>query len=168
MGFKKIDAAKLDENAIRLVGSDWMLITAGRPEKFNTMTANWGGMGYLWNKPVCFCVVRPTRHTFGFIDREERFTLSFFDKKKHKKALDYCGAHSGREVDKVKETGLTPVFEDNAIYFSEARIVMVCRKIYSQDLDPSRFLDPGIEKFYPKKDYHRVFIGEIASCLSKK
>jgi len=83
--------------------------------------------------------------------------------------LNFCGTHSGRDVDKVKETGLTPAFTGSgSVYFSEARLVIECAKIYSQDLDPSAFLDPKIAKNYPKKDYHRLYIGEIVTCMERE
>lgn len=166
--FEEFNADELSENPFRLIGSDWMLITAGTPESFNTMTASWGGMGILWGKKVAFCVIRPQRHTYGFMEKAEHFTLSFFDER-YRDALLFCGTHSGRDTDKVSETGLIPVAgDDDTVYFEEARLVLVCRKIYHHDIDPSRFLDPALEENYPEKDYHRMYIGELTGCLRKK
>ena len=160
------DPTKLTDNVFELIGSDWMLITAGSREAFNTMTASWGGMGVIWGKNVCFCVVRPVRHTFQFMESSDRFTLSFFDDR-FRKALSFCGSHSGRDVDKVKETGLAPVFGEEGVFFSQARLVLCCRKLYFQDVDPSHFTDPAIDPtHYPLKDYHRMYVGEITSCLA--
>jgi flavin reductase (DIM6/NTAB) family NADH-FMN oxidoreductase RutF len=164
MEFKKIKPELLADNPFKLIGTDWMLITAGTLEKFNTMTASWGGLGVLWDRKVCFCFIRPTRYTYEFIERSADFTLSFFDER-YRKELTFCGTRSGKDVDKIKETGLHPVKDGNFVYFDEARLVLTCRKIYYQDIDPANFLDSGIEKAYPKKDYHRLYIGEIASCL---
>ena len=55
---KKIAPKDIDKNVIKLIGQDWMLVTAGDQEKFNMMTASWGSMGYLWNKPVVMVFVR--------------------------------------------------------------------------------------------------------------
>ena len=163
--FKTIQSEALRDNPFKLIGEDWMLITAGTKEAFNTMTASWGGLGVLWDKNVAFVFVRPTRHTFTFMEQVRVFTLSFFEKR-FQSALEFCGANSGREVNKIAKTGLTPAFDlADAIYFSEARLVLVCRKIHTQDLDPARFLDPAIADFYAAKDYHRLFIGEIMHCL---
>ncbi|MBI3600033.1 MAG: flavin reductase family protein [Nitrospinae bacterium] len=164
--FKEIDPQQIKGNPFKLIGKDWMLITAGTPESFNTMTANWGGLGFLWNKNVCFCVVRPTRHTYNFIDKSGYFTLSFFEEK-YREILNFCGSTSGKNVNKVAETGLTPVTGKDAIYFEEARLVLECRKIYFHDINPKHFLYPEIDGFYPKKDYHRMYIGEIIRCLVK-
>ncbi len=167
MNHRETKADLLKENPFRLIGSDWMLITAGTPEKFNTMTASWGGLGVLWERSVAFCFVRPTRYTREFMERSGTFTLSFFGEEQ-RKALQYCGTHSGRDTDKVKEAGLTPVKEGGFIFFDEARLVLACRKIYFQDIGPERFLDPRIDAMYPQKDYHRMYVGEIAKCLVKE
>lgn len=165
--FKTIDPSTLSENPFDLVGKRWMLITAGSADAFNTMTASWGGMGVLWAKNVCFCVVRPGRHTFQFMEAAGSFTLSFFDEA-FRDALTYCGSHSGRDKDKVMETGLTPVFDRESVYFEESRLVFCCRKLYYHDLDPARFADPAIgPTHYPLKDYHRMYVGEIVSCLKR-
>jgi len=164
MGFKETKPELLKDNPFKLIGSDWMLITAGTPESFNTMTASWGGLGILWERKVATCFIRPTRHTFEFAERSPHFTLSFFEEQ-YRKALNYCGTHSGRDTDKVKESGLTPVKENDYVYFEQARLVLACRKLYYQDIGPERFLDPKIESMYPQKDYHRMYIGEIVKCL---
>ena len=164
MGFKETKPELLTDNPFKLIGSDWMLITAGTPESYNTMTASWGGLGILWERKMATCFIRPTRYTYEFAERSPNFTLSFFDEK-YRKALTYCGTHTGKDTDKVKGSGLTPVKEGGFVYFSEARLVLACRKIYAQDIDPHLFLDPKIESMYPQKDYHRMYIGEIEKCL---
>lgn len=166
--FKEIDVYDIHDNPFKLIADDWMLVTAGNMQKFNTMTASWGTLGELWSKKVAFCFVRPTRHTHKFMEAANTFTLTFFDEK-YREALDYCGHHSGRKVDKIAKTGLTPIeWEGKAVYFQQARLVLVCKKVYWQDLDPKHFLDSEIDDNYPKKDYHRMYVGEIISCLVAK
>ncbi|MCX6032452.1 MAG: flavin reductase family protein [Chloroflexi bacterium] len=157
---------QLQDNAFQAISQQWMLITAGALASFNTMTANWGAWGHLWNRDVCFCFVRPQRHTFGFMERSAHFTLSFFDEA-YRPALDFCGSHSGREVDKIAATGLTPVAGlTAAVYFAQARLVFECRKLYAQDVTPGSFVDPAIPtQVYGKGDYHRMYVGEIVRCL---
>ena len=143
-----------------------MLVTAGDLQKFNTMTASWGTLGELWKKKVAICFVRPTRHTYKFMETTDTFTLTFFDEK-HREALDFCGSHSGRDTDKIAKTDLTPIeWEKQAVYFQQARLVLICKKLYMQDLNPALFLDPVIHDAYPKKDYHRMYVGEIIRCLA--
>ncbi len=160
--FEKIDPEKLQENVINLIANDWMLISSGNKEKFNMMTASWGTIGNLWNKPVAIIYVRPQRYTHEFLEQNEYFTLTFFPEE-YKKALEICGSISGKDHDKVKESGLTPYFrEENLPAFEEARIIIECRKIYSDEIKPEKFVNKDIDsKIYPQKDYHTMYIGEI-------
>ncbi|MBF0567655.1 MAG: flavin reductase [Nitrospirae bacterium] len=164
--FIEADPEQLPDNPFKAIGSQWMLVTAGTAESFNTMTASWGGFGVMWAKKICTCVVRPTRHTYGFMEKSPTFSLSFFAEE-YKKTLLFCGTHSGRDTDKMAETGLTPIAGDETVYFKEARLVFLCRKIYTHDIDPGRFIDPAIESNYPLKDYHRMYVGEIVKCITK-
>lgn len=167
--FEKRGIESLDENLFKLIGKDWMLITAGTPDKYNTMTASWGQMGILWNLPVSLIYIRPQRFTFGFVESSEFYTLSFFNKK-HKDALKFCGSHSGRDYDKEKETGLHVISTDmKNVSFQEAAIVMECRKLYSDNLKENLFFNKKlIEKSYPEKDFHKFYIGEICNLWVKK
>jgi flavin reductase (DIM6/NTAB) family NADH-FMN oxidoreductase RutF len=158
------------------IGDEWMLITAGDVStdkgNWNTMTASWGGLGVLWGKNVAFAFIRPQRQTFAFANDNPLFTLSFFEPA-HKKALEIIGSKSGRDIDKAAETGLSPlVFEEpaikGAVSFKEAVEIIICRKLYTHDFDPSHFLDPAITEIYREKDYHRMFIGEIITVKEKK
>ncbi len=113
------------------------------------------------------CFIRPVRHTFEFMERHEMFTLTFFAEE-HRRALRICGKMSGRDGDKARATGLTPVEGRNGcIYFAEARLVFQCRKLYWHDFDPAHFVVPKLDIFYPRKDYHRMYVGEIVSCLAR-
>jgi len=160
IGLKKADLNLIDGNVFKLIGDDWMLITSGNINSYNTMTASWGGMGVLWNKPVSYIFVRPTRHTYEFIEKNNAYTLSFFSEK-YRKALTLCGTKSGRDINKAKEAGITPEeTKSGTVYFQEARLVIECRKLYFQDIDPSHFLDSSIDKMY-NNDYHRMYVGEI-------
>ena len=164
--FAEMRPEDIGRNPFRLIGADWMLITAGTKESFNTMTGAWGGLGVVWDRRVAICLVRPTRYTYEFMERSWSFSLCFFDEE-YRDALTYCGTTSGRDVNKAVEAGLTPVFGEDTIHFAEARLVIECRKIYHQDIEPQNFLVPDIDGFYPKKDYHRMYVGEIIRCLSR-
>lgn len=164
-----IKPEQIIDNPFKLIGSDWMLVAAGNMDAYNTMTASWGNFGVLWNKNIAVCYVRPSRYTYAFMENADSYTLSFFDPS-YRKALNFCGSHSGREYDKAAETGLTPVQNDDGqVYFKQARLVLVCRKLYYQDIDPSHFLDAELDrKNYAAKDYHRMYVGEIIRVLQKQ
>ncbi len=166
--FRGILPENLSDNIFDLINNKWMLITAGDTDSFNTMTASWGSAGILWNKPIATCFIRPTRYTFEFANRSDIFTLSFFSEE-YRKILNYCGSKSGRDVNKIEATGLKPLVTPNqGISFEQARLCIECRKIYVDDLKPDNFLLPEIDsKNYPKKDYHRIYIGEILACFTK-
>lgn len=162
---QKIDLNTYDKSAFSLIGEQWMLVTAGNEEKCNTMTASWGGLGVLWGSPMATMYIRPQRFTKEFIDREEYFSLSFFDDSQ-KKNLTFCGKESGRQVDKIKECGFTMAY-DKAPYMTEAELVLICRKRYVQAMDPSQISPEFKEKWYPQEDYHHIYLGEIVTALKK-
>jgi flavin reductase (DIM6/NTAB) family NADH-FMN oxidoreductase RutF len=166
--FNKIDVKTITDNFFQITDEDWMLITAGNRDKFNTMTASWGTFGILWNKPITICFIRPHRYTFVFAEESEGFTLSFFPEN-YRKILNFCGSRSGRDTDKMKETGLVPVeTETGLIAFEQARLIIECKKIYSDFIREENFiLKELIHKNYPSKDFHKFYIGEIVNCYKK-
>lgn len=167
--FVCIKPEEIGQNTFQLIGNDWMLVTAGPTSHYNTMTASWGGFGVIWNGPVCWCVIRPGRHTYGFINENPNFTLSFFDEQ-HRPALEVCGTKSGRDIDKAAVTGLVPIACElpDTTAFAQARMILECKKIYTQDIDPTHFLDPEIDRNYPQKDYHRMYFGSIERVWVRK
>ncbi len=155
---------ELELCVIRDFGGRWMLLTAGEnaPGRFNTMTVSWGALGVIWNKPLALVVVRPSRYTFEFMERADSFTLCAFPGE-YRDALTLCGTKSGRTFDKVRAAGLTPI-PSTAVAapgFDEAELILECRKMYSDDLRPDRFLLPEIEANYNGHDYHRMYFGDI-------
>ena len=157
------------ESVFKLVGKDWMLITAAGTredgsEAVNAMTASWGGMGVLWNKPVAFCFIRPQRYTYTLTEQSDRFSLSFFTED-YRSALRLCGSKSGRDIDKFAATGLTPTFADGTPYIKEARLCLLCRKLYAQDLEEASFIDKDLLQIYADKDYHRMYVVEIEKAF---
>lgn len=168
MNFEKVNVKSINKNPISLFDDDWALITAGDLNNgFNTMTASWGGIGKLWAKNVCFIFIRPQRYTLEFIEKNDIFTVSFFSND-YKKELTFCGRNSGRDVDKIKHTGLTPLQLDSSVAFEQSQIILTCKKLAVQDIDPTGFIDEKVDSNYPDKDYHKMYIGEIISCYVKK
>ncbi|MFA6755969.1 MAG: flavin reductase [Bacilli bacterium] len=163
--FEEVNFKSLDINASKIIGDQWMLITAKKEDKINTMTASWGGFGKLWFKDVSFIFVRHSRFTHEFIENSEYYSLCFFTEK-HRKDLNYLGITSGRNEDKIKKVGLTIVDTDLAPYFKEADIVVICRKIYKDEVKKRKFIDQEIYKpAYKTRDMHTVYVGEIVKTL---
>ena len=167
-GFREIAATEL-ENAVKLIGKDWMLITVRDKEKgtVNAMTASWGAMGVLWNKSVAICFVRPQRYTYGLTEREERFSLCFLGEER-REALKLCGTKSGRDCDKLAGAGLSSLETDGVSVIAESRLVLVCCKLYVDDLKEEAFLDRSLLSNYAAKDYHRVYICEIEKAYIRE
>lgn len=167
--FRKIDISEISFNPFTKIGKEWTLITGGNMDSFNTMTASWGQVGVLWNKNVLTCYIRPNRYTYEFIENGGFFTASFLGEE-YRKALSFCGSHSGRDCDKMAETGLTPKEFDGCTGFEQADMVIVCRKLYSYDMQESGFLtDDGIPaQFFGKDPYHRAYIAEITAVYVKE
>lgn len=162
---RKISIEEFNLNPYKRIAKDWMLITAGHKDCFNTMTASWGHLGSIWGsgggKPTAVIYIRPQRFTKKFVEENEYFSLCFFDDKYHED-LSYLGTRSGKDEDKVAMTKLNPEFNEKTTYFKEANLVLICRKLYKQDLKEENFIDKSIvEKNYPLKDFHTMYIGEI-------
>jgi flavin reductase (DIM6/NTAB) family NADH-FMN oxidoreductase RutF len=144
----------------------WLLLCAGDflSGQYNAMTISWGSVGVMWEHPFVMVVVRPQRFTYQFIEHYDTFTVSAFPSQ-YKKALNLLGTKSGKDGNKIKEAGLTPVasLRATAPGFVEAELVLECRKMYFDDLDPAHFLAPDIEPNY-EGDYHRIYYGEILAA----
>lgn len=161
---KSIDFQDLIVQAHSLWSRQWLVLTCGdfAASDFNSMTVGWGSLGVMWNLPFAMVVVRPGRHTHGFMERYDTFTLCALGKK-YREALKILGSTSGRNSDKITMAGLTPIASSRvaAPGFAEAQLILELKKMYWDDLEPGQFLDPSIEKQYPQKDYHRMYFGEI-------
>ena len=163
MEYRKIEPAEISGNPFSMIGGQWALVTAKKKdESVNTMTVSWGSMGVLWGKNVVQIYLRPQRYTKEFVDESGRFTLSFYGPDQ-KKALGYLGKVSGRDEDKIKAVGFAVRDFDGAPAFEQAGLVLVCRNLYAQNLDPACFA-PGADcdaAWYPQKDYHTMYVAEI-------
>lgn len=165
-GFKEINIREIKKSVQEMISDDWMLITAGDEKGWNTMTASWGALGEIWGKDAAFAFIRPQRYTLGFVENSGKFTLSFFDGE-YKDEMKICGSKSGRDIDKAAETGLKPVFTDSTTGIEQAKVIMVCRTMAVQQIDPDGFTDSSVMKWYPERDFHKVFIGEIEKVYVK-
>lgn len=166
---KTIDISEISKNPVQLIGKQWMLITAGTAENFNCMTASWGGIGFLWNRPVAFVFVRPNRHTVNFIEEQPAFTLSFMPEP-YRQDLVFCGRNSGRDVDKMVHTSLRPAATPAGLpTFEDAELVLECRKMFRTTLQQADFLDWSEVSpawYAPDNPLHYLYICEISAAYS--
>lgn len=167
---KPIPFDQLLVRSYHLWEEQWLLLTAGdfAEDRFNAMTVGWGSLGRMWGKPFAQVVVRPIRYTYQFMEQHETFTLCAFPEA-YRGVLQLLGTKSGRDGDKIAEAGLTPIASTRvaAPGYAEAKLIVECQKVYWQDMAPSHFLAPDIEKNYPHKHYHRIYFGEIVAVLGE-
>ena len=167
-GFRKIDSREL-ENSIKMIGDDWMLITAydKEQERANAMTASWGAMGVLWNKSVCICFVRPQRHTHKLLCEQNRFSIAFMSEE-YRDALRLCGRESGRDIDKLRASGLSATELDGVSVINEADTLLICKKLYEDELREGCFIEPSVmETYRAKNDYHTFYVCEIEAAYKR-
>lgn len=166
---EEIKVSELNENMIERIGSEWMLVASGSDDDFNMMTASWGGVGFMWGKPVALTVVRPSRFTHDFIEKTGRFTLSFFDKT-YRPQLSLLGSKSGRDMDKIHNSGLTSkVLPDGQISFEEAWLTIECEVVYKDEIKADNFIDKSLLKWYKPEagGFHTAYVGEIKHVYKK-
>ncbi len=144
----------------------WPILTAGNKDIFNMMTISWGEMGTLWGKPVVSVFVRESRYTHEFMDKEDYFTLTFVERYWYNEQLKLIGSKSGREIDKLKESGFTVFERPHGISFTNARMIVVCKKLFKQQLDMDAMPEEIRSKFYKNGDPHDMYIGEVVEILS--
>ncbi len=165
---KQINPEALTRNPFQMIGKDWLLITAKKEDKVNTMTASWGGVGIMWGKPAIYLVIRPSRYTKEFVDSTERFSVSVLNDS-YRKTLSYFGTVSGRDEDKIGKSGLVLAEEENVPYFEAAEIAMICKKLYVQPMDRKYLLETPVEaRWYPNEDWHHLYIAEVEKMLVKE
>ena len=157
----KID---LDIKPFEIFNETWALLTSGPLENHNSMTISWGGMGTLWNKNVVTVYVKPCRHTYSFMNDNDYFVLSFFDEK-YKKSLVTMGTRSGRDVNKDEVAKLTPTKHNEVTIYQEAKVTIICKKIYWNDFDINNIPKEQIKTYYEKEEPHRMFVGEIIEVI---
>lgn len=166
-GYKKITPDKIPGNIIKMLTEDWMLITAGNNQEFNMMTAGWGGLGCMFGKPVAFCFIAPTRYTYKLMEKNDTYTLTFYTEA-YREALNTCGSKSGKDTDKVKASGLTPISTpEGSKAFAEAWLIIECRKMVSQSIIPEAITNQKLKEEWEGKQLHKMFIGEIINVWIK-
>lgn len=165
--FQEIKTTELNANPFQMIGKDWLLITAQKDGKCNTMTASWGGLGVMWGKDVAFIVLRPQRYTKEFVDASPSLSICVLPER-FRKEYSYLGSVSGRDEDKIAKAGLTVVHDGEVPYFEEAHTALICRKLYAQPYRPECFIVDGIDQKWYENDYHTMYICEIEKVLVKE
>jgi len=166
-GYRQIAPDRIPGNIVKMLSEDWMLITAGDDAEFNMMTASWGGLGVAFGKPVATCYINPSRYTHQLMEKGDTYTFTFYTEA-YRDVLQYCGSASGRDKDKVKESGLTPLTTPSGSKaFGEAWMIIECRKMISQPFTTEVMNDAQLKKEWDGKPVHTMYIGEIINVWVK-
>jgi len=166
MGKKLVDYADGIQETIRAFKeSRVLLVSQGKQGPPNAMAIGWGQIGIVWGRPIFTVLVRPSRYTYKLIEEAGDFTVNVVPPQL-KELVQYCGTTSGRDHDKFREKGLTaiPSSKIKAPLIKECILHYECKIIYKNDLIPSELETTVIPGFYPKSDFHRVYLGEILAC----
>jgi flavin reductase (DIM6/NTAB) family NADH-FMN oxidoreductase RutF len=169
MNLKTVKAKELNANLFRKIDDEWLLIcTKDRDnDRINMMTASWGGFGILWNREVCYLFVRPQRHTHKLLTEQDTFSVLVLPEAlKHTHKV--FGKLSGRDLDKIKETGLTPAEIDGVPAVEEAELIFTVKKLYEDTIKKEGFLEEALLKNYPTDDFHTVYVCEIKNIYVKE
>lgn len=164
---REIAAENINENIFKLIGKDWMLVAAQKDGKTNAMTASWGFAGVMWGKNCLITAIRPQRYTKEFIDGSDTFSITILPDG-YRDTLNYFGSVSGRDEDKIAKSGLKVEKCENTPYFAEGKLVLICRKMFAQEIKAESFIDKeALEKWYTNNDLHTLYVAEIVKVLEK-
>ena len=104
-----------------------VLVSCGNEERSNILTVAWTGT-ICTNPPMCYISVRPERYSHALIKESMEFPINLTTASMAR-ATDWAGVRSGRDYDKWKETGLTPVHGVKVAcpYIEESPLSIECR-----------------------------------------
>lgn len=130
--------------------------------KLNPMTIGWGVFGSIWGRPMFTVLVRPSRYTYGCIEKTGDFTVNV-QPSDRRDIVDLCGTVSGRDRSKMFELGLTPLPSRRVKSpgIADCPLVFECQVVHKNDLVPSELPEGITSEFYPEGDFHRVYFGQI-------
>lgn len=152
-----------------------VLLTVKADDQVNAMTIGWGALGIEWGKPIFVAYVRQSRHTKSMLDKNPEFTVNIPLGEYDKSILAVCGTKSGRDMDKIKELGLT-LEEPLTVSVPAIRqlpLTLECKVIYRQDQDPKAIEPESDARYYAKGtpnegDYHTAYYGQITAAYIVK
>jgi flavin reductase (DIM6/NTAB) family NADH-FMN oxidoreductase RutF len=171
--FKQISPEEICDNVFTLVGNVFPVITAGKADHYNSLTASGGGLGLLFKKPTTWCILRADRYTLEMIQKMQTYTMSYFPNE-YKEQILFLGSKSGRDSEKMKEVELTSVQTPSGdISFKEARLIIECKLTELTTPNPNDFYTQEardyINEAYKEANHYRKYVfGEITHVWVKK
>lgn len=152
-----------------------ILLTTAADGQVNTMTIGWGVLGVVWSRPVFQVLVRESRYTKQFLEKNGEFTINVPLEQVDKNILAVCGTKSGRDMDKIKQLGLDlePGETVSVPAIRQLPLTLECKVIYKQEQDPAAIDPVCYERYYAKGthnegDHHTVYYGQITAAYIVK
>ena len=171
--FKQISPEEICDDVFTLVGKVFPVITAGKEDHYNSMTASGGGLGMLFMRPITWCILQASRYTLEMILKEQTYTLSYFPNEYEEQML-FLGSKSGRDSEKMKEVELTSVQTPSGdMSFKEARLIFECKLTELTTPNPNDFYSQEAkdwinEAYKEANDYRKLVFGEITHVWVKR
>jgi len=138
-----------------------LLVSCGKSGKPNVMTIGWGFIGYLWGETVFVAAVRSSRFTHDILEENGEFTLNV-PAEGMEDIVQYCGAVSGRQHDKIGERKLS-LADGRKVkvpVIAECKMHYECRVIHKLEINPELVPDEW-KHLYQNKDYHTLYFGQV-------
>ena len=167
--YKHFQQIPADKVTGELFGERVYLGTAGNAANYNSLTLGWGTTGILWGKKVAIVYIRENRFSYRYFEGSPVYVLSWYPAQCMKALYKIFGGRSGRNTDKEKLSGFTPVeTPDGGVTYLQADKVVICRKIMRQ---------PVPKEFVPKELHSRLnqdglihiqYTGEVLSVWKKR
>ena len=163
MGREKVENFSFIAETDRLLREGGLLLVSeGDDGKPNAMTIGWGLVGTMWGEPFFVVAVRLSRHTHKLIEEAGKFTVCL-PSEGMTEALNVCGTKSGRDMDKLKELGLTAKKGTavEAPYIAECPVYYECEVAFKTQVEKGELKEELENRVYASGDYHTLYYGHI-------
>ena len=167
--YKHFEQIPVDKDLGELFGKRVYIGTAGNAENYNSLTLGWGATGILWSRPVAIVYIRENRFSYRYFEYSPVYVLSWYSPQYAKAVYKIFGRKSGRDADKEKLSGFTPVeTPEGGVTYLQAGKVVICRKILRQRV-PGEFMPQELrERLNRDGLVHIQYTGEVLSVWRRK
>ena len=172
--FKRISPEEITDSVFTLTGEVFPVVTVGKKDDYNSMTASGGGMGLLFRKPTTMLIFPSNRYTLELIQKEQKYTMSYFPDE-YKKQVIFLGQKSGRDSEKMQEVELTSIETPSGnMTFKEARLVIECKllqittPVFPDDFYSQEAIDYVSEPYKDIGEHRKYVFGEMTDVWVKK
>ncbi len=157
------------QHTLETLSDPGAILMTGKGERINPMTIGWGSVGRIWGLPVFQVLVRPSRYSHKLLEEHGEFTVNFMPDGSGDEVA-YCGAVSGRDVNKLQQLELTtePGAQVSTPMIAQAQYAYECRVLLKAEVQADK-LDPTVIRgSYTNGDYHTMYFGQILALRQRE